>query len=314
MKKYLLFAAALVAAFSCAKNNQSTTPEEPSKKPSITWEAYPTFTAEYMPTMDAVITVSAPEGLDVLTIKSAATNPDYVNVFAKTYIGVSQNRTSSNVVFDVIDDATVASNFVDKKICTSAGTALRGNTGLLNLNFLKLIEILTDSQDIENDTNISFEISVTDAVGNALNQTVKFHFTAAPSFDWANTVSTTVVPLDNYKDYTTVKITAPALIKSVSLLISSEFTAFNQNWLDYHATKEEDGSINVLNEDNNSNLKLWTSTPLDQAETVLDFSEILSNLLTYAKRDNISGLTYEFLITVKDGLDKTSSLRMKFKK
>ena len=316
MKKYLLFAAALVAAFSCAKNNQPSTPEEPSKKPSITWEAYPTFTAEYMPTMDAVITVSAPEGLDVLTIKSAATNPDYVNVFAKTYIGVSQNRTSSNVVFDVIDDATVASNFVDKKICTSAGTALRGNTGILNLNFLKLLEILTDSQDIENDTNVSFEINVSDAAGNALNQTVKFHFTAAPAFDWANTVSTTVVPLDNYKDYATVTVTAPALIKSVSLLVSSESAGFNL-WLNVRTTKEEDGSINVLNEENNTNIKLWSTNPLDQKEAVLNFSELLSNLLIYAKSEKSeesSVITYEFLITVKDGLDKTSSLRMKFKK
>lgn len=313
MKKYLLFAAALITAFSCAKNNQPSTPEEPSKKPVITWEAYPTFTAEFMPTMDAVVTVSAPEGLDVLTIKSVATNPDYVNVFAKTYIGVSQNRASGNIVFDLIDDATVASNFVEKQICTSAGTTLRGNTGTLNLNFLKLIEILTDSQDIENDTNIAFEISVTDALGDAVSQTIKFHFTAAPAFDWANTVSTTVVPLDNYKDYATVTVTAPALIKSVSLLVSSESAGFNQ-WLDVRATKEEDGSINVLNEENNANIKLWSTNPLDQKEAVLNFSELLSNLLIYAKSEESSGITYEFLITVKDGLDKTSSLRMKFKK
>lgn len=312
MKKILFLAAAFAVVLSC-QNKPQPAEEVPTTVPVITWEANPSFTAEFMPTMDAVVTVSAPEGLDVLTIKSVAGNPDYVSVFAKTYIGVASNRSGSNIVFDLIDDATVASGFVEKQICTSAGTTLRGTKDALNINFIRLINILTDSQDIENDTNISFEIYVADITGNTLSKTVKFHFTAAPSFEWANTVSTTVVPLDNYKDYASVTVTAPALIKQATVLVSGESAGFN-GWLNVRVSKEQDGSIDIINEENNSTLKLWSSTPLDKNEAVLDFSEMLSNLLIYAKSEGASGQTYEFLITVKDGLDKTSSLRMKFKK
>ena len=307
-----LAACAVLGTFSCG--NKDTAPAADPNAPSIKWEAYPSFTAEYMPTMDGIVAVCAPGGLDLLTIRSVSGNPDYVNVFAKTYIGVANNRTSNNIVFDLIDDGTVAANFVEKQICASAGSALRGSKAALNVNLLTLVNLLTDKQDIENNTNISFEIKLADASGASVTQTVTFHFTAAPAFTWANTVSTTTVPLESYAEFASVRVTAPASIKSISLSVSSESAKFNE-WLNDRVSKADDGSIDILNAENNSTLKIWTSTPLEQLETTLDFSEILSNLLLYVKKEgSATGATHDLRITVKDGLEKSVTLDMKFKR
>lgn len=319
MKKVLFLAAAALTFFACGKGNESN-----PDKPSVKWQdgAYQD-TREYSATMDAVLSITVPGGVDLLTITLPAApsgNPDYVPVLARPHIGVSANRGSAPV-FDLIDDAKAAQDLLAAKVVNKAGSGLRGTKTEITVNLLQLFNLLTENQEVENNDNVQFVIKAADASGNEVSKTAKIHYTAKPSFSWANNTPASVLELSEYAKYSEVKVEAPGKIATVMLKLNTESAAL-VSWLDGKrvktlGTKDAQGyyTIDLLNDElAPSKLKIVDTSVKGKTSATLNFTELLENMETEISAEASSQGKVNFLkVIVSDELEKENELEMKFR-
>ncbi len=305
MKRFFSLLSVLVLAAACGKVGDGF-----QNKPVITGEDPYFSQLEYAPAKESSITVSALNGIDMVTVSLPSGNPDFITAGARKIIGIAANRNSGKLVLDMIDDASVAQAFVSGKVTAKAGTAIRGSKDPLELNITRLVTLLTSGEDLTNaDAVVRFQVDVVDQSEYRTTETVSIRVTPGPSFQWENKNPEAPVSLANYARFKNVRVVAPGRIASILLKVDSPSADFVK-WLKDRSAVNAAGYIDVLSGES-SPLKLFTGSPAGQESCVLDFEEILYNLKIYADKGN-KAATHELLLRVTDELGRESSLKMIF--
>ncbi len=306
MKRCVFLLSALVLLASCGQTDKGF-----YNKPTIVGEDPYFSQIEYAPASEKSITISALNGVDMITVSLPSGNPDFALAGAKQVIGIAANRTGSTLVLDLIDDTSVAQAFVSGKIVSKAGASVRGSKDPVVLNITRLVTLLAQGQDVASiDAVIRFQIDVVDQSEYRTTQTVSVRFTPGPSFVWNNKTPEKPVALSQADNFKAVKVLAPGKISSILLKVTSPSAEFNK-WLKDRSATNSAGFIDVLSQES-SMLKLVSSTVTGSTSCTLDFGEVLSNLKLYAAKDGGSA-QYQFQLVAKDELGRESSLTMLFK-
>ena len=178
MKKYLILGASLLTVCaimaSCKKE-----PKVDPNMPSVVWEDNSGFsTVEIVDGMTAPLTLTAPGGIDVLTLTGNVI-PTALLATANNLIGTSANK-GDKPLFDLIDDAGLAKNIASLGFPT--GTSLRGKTTAVSFDLAKLVNAIIGENAVlvKNNDSFEFEIRLRDAAGNETKKTARFHNTSAP--------------------------------------------------------------------------------------------------------------------------------------
>lgn len=222
--KRILTALAIVAVMipvisSCKKGDK----KKGDVTPKITWEANSKFsTVEISSDMDAVIVVSAPEGIDVLQIE--ATVPITMVGIINQYIGTNSNKATSSratAILDLLDDNTVGTKFRAQGIASNGGTSLKGKNSV-TLNLGKFIQLLTADQEIEN-TTFKFKINLTDEAGKSTTKTATFHWTPGPQI----TVPSESVNINTASPVCKISVVADGKIAQIDITPSGDAAIVN---------------------------------------------------------------------------------------
>lgn len=281
-----------------------------ANRPSIVGED-PFFSQiEYAPSQESIITVSALNGVDMITMSLPSGNPDFIMDGARKIIGIAANRNSGTLVLDMIDDSSVAQVFLNGKVSAKAGTSIRGTKDPLEINLTRLVTLLTSGADLSAvNTVVRFQLDVVDQSEYRTTQSMSVRLSPVPSFQWDNKTPSTPVPLASYERFKNVRILAPAKIAAILLKVNSPSADFNK-WLKDRSAVNAAGYIDVLSRES-AMLKLYTGSPAGAESCVLDFGEILSNLKLYADKEG-STATHEFRLTAVDELGREGSVTLLF--
>lgn len=178
MKKILMLGASLLAV--CAlMNSCRKQPKVDPEMPSIVWEENGNFsTVEIVDGFTAPITVTAPKGIDVLTLTGNSI-PTALLASANNLIGTGANK-GDKPVFDLIDDAELGKSL--SKLGFPTGSAQRGKSTPVKFDLAKLVSNIIGDNEVlvKNNDTFEFEIRLRDYNGNEVKKTARFHNTSAP--------------------------------------------------------------------------------------------------------------------------------------
>lgn len=178
MKKILILGAAVLSV--CAlMNSCKKQPKVDPEMPSIVWEDNTSFnTIEIVDGFTAPITLTAPKGIDVMTLTGNVI-PTTLLATANNLIGTSANK-GDKPLFDLIDDAELGKALA--KIGFPTGTAQRGKSAPVKMDLAKLVSTIIGGNEIlvKNNDSFEFEIRLRDMDGNEVKKTARFHNTSAP--------------------------------------------------------------------------------------------------------------------------------------
>ena len=217
MKKIFVLCAALLTVCalmtSCKKH-----PKVDPDMPSAAWEENDGFaTVEIVDGFKAPISVTAPLGLDVLTLTGNVI-PSMLIGTANNLIGVSANK-GEKPVFDLIDDAGLGEKL--KELGFPTGTALRGRSTAVSFNLARLVNAIIGDNEalVKNNDTFEFEIRVRDMEGNEMKKVARFHNTSAPEL----TADPAEVSLNGTDPVScTVNIVAEGKLKGLTLAFETE--------------------------------------------------------------------------------------------
>ena len=303
MKRLFFFAIAAVLLVACDKNTDQ-------EAPTITWPANPGFAQFEMGTgKDATVSLNAPAKIEAVTLTLGI--GDFI-LLANPKISIGANKSSNNKlpVFDIIDDASVASFLSGLSI--AAGSGLRGKT-MTVIDLEAILNALLEGQNVPNNTNFSIDIKLTDQAGKSVSKVAKFHYTVPPTISWSDNDSFATVDLNNYSPSKTgpskVRISAPGKISD--LLVTLEYGAAAE--LAKYVTNRTTGGVMVIDIINDPKAEEAFKFPSakvvsGKTEAALDFAFIY-NLIP-----DLSAGTNVFTVKVVDANGKLCSEQLKFKK
>lgn len=211
MKRLMLLVAALPVLFLAGCKKEKVDP----LKPSVTWETNSGFdTKEMTPALDAKVTVTAPGQFQELTLELGL--GQYYNMLANPYISIASNKgtPTKSPVMDVINDESTVSFL--RGLGLTAGSALP-NRDQVVLDLKKILEAVLEGQLIDNNSSFTIGINVKDKTGGTISKTARFHFTAAPSFNWKANSTFAVVDLEADPIDCKVEILAPGKIEALTV-------------------------------------------------------------------------------------------------
>lgn len=303
MKKAIILSMVALAALLCSC--KKVVDED---LPTIIWESNTSFsTKELAPGLDAKVTFNAPLKIQTLTITLGLGN---FGLLANPYIIVSANKGTSgkDPVFDLVDDSSTAAFL--KGLGISAGTSLRGKT-VTTVDLDAILSSLIAGQPVDNNTNFSMDIKLTDQSGNTVSKTAKFHYTSAPSFTWDANPTFEIVDLNNAPVPTQIKLNAPGKVSELTITLESgaapELVTFIKN-----RTTGSSSIIDLINDakvvETFAQYFPSGSTLAGKTDAVFDFS------FMFANRYDFSASTNVFTMRAVDGNGKESVVQVKFKK
>lgn len=217
-------------------------------KPSITWEANSSFnTVELTSSLDAVVAVNAPGLFQDLKLVLDLGN---YNILANPYISISANKGGANApVLDLMGDQS-SINFLHR-LGMDVGSLLKTKE-TVNLNLKSILESILKGQPVENNTSFSVTLRVKDQNGNEASKVARFHFTAAPSFNWAKNQSFSEVDVDAAEMDCKVEIWAPGKIDQLTITLgaeaASELKKYVKNRTSDSATEAGEYVIDLVND------------------------------------------------------------------
>lgn len=303
MKRLLYFALAAALLISCDKNDETA--------PSVSWPSNTKFAQVEMGTgFDTAVSVNAPSKIEALSL---TLNLGDAYSIANTFISIDVNKGTSNKypVFDVIDDAKVAS-FLGG-LGMTAGSGLRGGTiGTLKLE--PILESLLKDQVVKNDSKFSIDINLTDQTGRSVKQTANFHYTAPPTIVWADKVEEEFINLNNYSPSkpgpSKIRISAPGKIKDLTVTLEYGGDAALANYIQSSTTGNV-LKIDLINDPKaEENFKFPSSKVLSgKTDAELSFAFIYSLIPIMS-----SPSTSVFTVKVVDSNEKPCNFQLKFTK
>ena len=300
MKRLALFVFAAVLLAGCKQPIDL-------ESPSIEWASNPSFAQQELGTgLDGTVTLTAPGKIESVSLTLGLGN---YSLLANQYISISSNKSTSGKlpVFDVIDDSSVSSYL--NKLGMTAGTGLRGKT-VGTLDIVALMENLLNGQVIENNSNFSVELKLTDQGGKSVSKTAKFHYTAAPEISWTGNTNFDIVDLTNSGSKPSkVRINAAGKIEGLTVTLeyggAPELATYVQN-----RTSDRGLVIDLINDEGVADaFKFPTAKSIQgKTEAVLDFS------FMYDLAYDLSASTSVFTVKATDKNGKSTSAQLKFKK
>ena len=303
MKRLFFFALAAVLLVACDKNTDQ-------EAPTVTWPANPGFSQFEMGTgKDATVSLNAPAKIEAITLTLGI--GDFV-LLANPKISIGANKSSGNKlpVFDIIDDAGVASFLSGLSI--AAGSGLRGKT-MTVIDLEAILNALLEGQNVPNNTNFSIDVKLTDQAGKSVSKVAKFHYTVPPTISWSDNDSFAVVDLNSYSPSKTgpskIRISAPGKISE--LTVTLEYGAAAE--LAKYVTNRTTGSvmvIDIINDPKAEEAFKFPSAKVVSGKTdaTLDF------VFIYNLIPDLSPGTNVFTVKVVDANGKACSEQLKFKK
>lgn len=308
MKRIVLFALAALALVTAACKK---TPVDNSSKPSVSWEANPSFTMMEIGTkMDAKVLFTVPEGVKSLQIKVTELPIDIIGVINPTITNTENKaKAASPALLDLVGDQKFVSSFPGFVSPSSVSGAKS-----VTLDFSKILNKLSDGQVLDNDARFTFEIALMDNAENQVKQTCRFRWTAAPeiTFEPNRGSDVTMIYLTNSGNYLVEndKVNIRADGKVESIVISFEQagsgTPADTEILDYvkRFTKGE-ATFDVVKNKNVAEAIGLIDSSADYAgktEAVLDLGKMLK---TFVLIQNNSCVT-RMRVTVTDVLGKST--------
>ena len=276
--------------------------------PTIVWSGNPQFsTVELSFDNPEIVSVTAPAKIETLTLTLGLGS---YGLLANPYIGISNNKgvSGKSPVFDVINDATTA-NFL-AGLGISAGQNLRGQT-VADLDLVAILKALIEGQVVENNTTFTIDISLTDQAGKAVTKVAKFHYTAAPSFTWADNPSFGVVDLNGSSSPSKLKISAPGKIEELKVVLEYGAAPELANYVKNRTTASS-MEIDLIND------PMVADTFKDYFPTgksVSDKTDVtLSFAFMYSLKYDMSASLNVFTVRVLDKNGKEGVAQLKFKK
>ncbi len=304
MKRIALIA---LAAFALLTAGCKKAPVDNSSKPSVSWEANPSFTMmEIGVNMEAKVEFKVPEGVSSFVVKVAELPIDLRGLLKKEITG---DENKKDLILDLVGDSKFKSAFPGFVSPSNVAGAKS-----VTLDFSKLLNKLTEDQLLDNDSRFTFDVSMVDAGENKVNQTCRFRWTAAPeiTFEPSRGSDVSMIYLRNEDGYLVEndKVNIKADGKIESIVISFEQagsgTPADSEILDYvkRFTKGDATFDVVKNKDVAEAIGLIDSSMnyAEKTEAVLNLGKMLK---TFVLIQNNSCVT-RMRVTVTDVLGKTS--------
>ena len=305
MKRIFFFAlsALLLVTAACKK-----TPVDNSSKPSVAWEANPSFTMMEIGTkMDAKVVFTVPEGVNTFQIKVTELPIDLRGILNKE-IDKTENKAKEGTpaLLDLVSDSKFKSAFPGF-VSTSSVSGAKSVT----LDFAKLLNKLTEDQLLDNDARFTFEMAMMDDAENQLKQTCRFRWTSGPEITFEPARNNDIAYLVDSRDYTLendkVVIKAPGKIENI--VIRFEGNEADPKLLEYikNLTKG-DAVIDMTKNENVAKAKVLASSVndfKDKTDYVIPLGSLMLDLVLFQSE----GKAYTTIMTVEvtDALGKVDS-------
>lgn len=316
MKKILICGAALLALCAATVSCKKQEKIDPTM-PSVVWEENSGFsTVEIVDGFSAPITVTAPQGLDVLTITGQVI-PTSLLATANNLIGTSANK-GTKPVFDLIDDAGLAKSIAALGFPT--GASQRGKSTALKFDLAKLVSTIIGDNAVlvQNNDNFEFEIRVRDVDGNETRKTARFHNTSAPEL----TVEPAEVELNSTSSVgAKVKVKAEGKLKGLSLTVKSSsngIRSFISKRSSAAATGTADQVVDLVSDEKAVSsfgaLGLPTGDKVSGKELELDLTKLLDQLKVEVEQTATSAHTLTVTATDENGKKGHAAVILRYTK
>lgn len=305
MKKFFYALAAALMVFgaaSCKKNKQ---PVQDTTAPAITW-AVEGDMVEIGSKVNTKMTITAEEGIDILTIETVLPSIMVATAFNSTYVGVQANwaTETKNGVMDLVNDTKTAGAFGLGAVKNTKGVAIDLNT---------VVTTLLKGYPSKDGDEFTFNIYVKDAVGKEARKTVRFHWTAEPAIVWTDNDMAKPFSFKT-ADVATVPaqfvITAPATIEKFLLTVASNNEKVN-TWLAGNMEVNViDGKV-ILDLIGNKFVKDFNfgqeiGEALKVKEATLTLNDLLGKIANRANAN--TQLTFTFAVT--DAFERTTEAQV----
>lgn len=309
MKKILFLGASLLTVCAILSSCRKEPKVDPNK-PSIAWEENSGFaTIEIIDGMKAPITVTAPQGLDVLTLTANAV-PTALLATANNLIGTSANK-GDKPLFDLIDDAGLAATV--GKLGFPTGTSLRGRTTGVSFDLARLVNGIIGGNEIlvKNNDSFEFEIRVRDTAGNEMKKTARFHNTSAPE------LKAEPAELDLVNDGAcSVTVKAEGKIKDLTLTFETPSAGIRSFIAKRCSSTATNPVVDLVGDEKAvtafADLGLPTGSKVTGKELKLDFSKLLSQLKMEVEQNASSTHKITVAATDENGKKGYASVTLRF--
>lgn len=301
MKRIALFALAVLAILVAACKK---TPVDNSSKPSVAWEANPSFTMmEIGVNMDARVVFTVPDGVSSFVIKVTEIPIDLRGLLKKE---ITSDENKRDLILDLVGDSNIRSAFPG--FVSPSGLA---GAKTVTLDFAKILNKLTEGQLMENDDRFTFDISMVDDNENRITQTVRFRWTAAPEISFEPNRKSDVIYLIDTEDYTVEndKAIIKAAGKVENIILTFGGSKADPALLNYvKSLTKRDASIDFTVDEKVAKAK-GLATAVSDFKGKTDFTISLGNLLMdfilfqTADKDYVTDMTVE----VTDALGKKTT-------
>ena len=301
MKRIALFALAVLAILvaACKKS-----PVDNSSKPSVSWEANPSFAMmEIGVNMDAKVVFTVPQGVSSLVVKVSEIPIDLRGILKKE---ITSDENKKDLILDLIRDTNLKSAFPG---FVTPGTPVGAKT--VTLDFTKILNKLTEGQLMENDDRFTFEISMVDDDENKINQTARFRWTAAPEITFEPARSSDVIYLIDTEEYTMAndKVIVKAAGKIENIVLYFNGSKADPALLDYiKGLTKRDANIDFTQDEKVAKAK-GLSNAVSDFKGKTDFTINLGNLLMDLALFQTSDKDYytDMTVEVTDALGKKTT-------
>ena len=303
MKRIALFA---LAALTLVTGACKKAPVDNSSKPSMSWEANPSFTMMEIGTkMDAKVVFTVPEGVSSFVIKVTELPIDLRGILNKE-IDKAENKAKegSPAVLDLMSDNKFKQAFPG--FVSPSGLA---GSKSVTLDFAKLLNKLTEDQLLDNDARFTFEISMVDDAENQLKQTCRFRWTSAPEVSIEPKSDNGYIVLYDevdFKDYKVI-VDAPGKVENIIITFGGskadpEIISFIKGYTKGDAVIDFSKDLKVA-----TVLQIVGSAEdfTDKTNVVLTIGNLLNNISF--RQSSTGSYSTEMKIDVVDVLGKSTS-------
>lgn len=276
----------------------------PADKPSVNWDANPSFNAEYLSTTNGLVTISIPKGLAGLRVKLGG----YSGAMLSANLQISSAyQSETSPVFDPVNDSKAAAYLKGRGVMSFTGSALRGAT-TCSFDIVKLLNSLLSGIEgmVPNNSNFTFNFEVVDGDGVSSSKTATLHYTSAPELTWSgNTGGDTVIISSSSGNKQTVTLTIPGKFKSGQINVS---VSSGSTFTDYLRKRTASGTASISLADDYTAFSLLDGNPSGKTGISIRFDTLLDNLFIESPNNTACNMS----LTVVDRNDKSASLELHF--
>lgn len=288
MKRFVLALAGIALLFFAGTSCKKDKGGNESVKPTITWEANADFAqVQIGESLDAVITINAPEGIQDLTLKFTSIPAVMIGTIA-THLDIKENWQGANANTPVIDLVADAKAVAYIKSLKMASVSTFSGAESVVLNFKPLVEALT--LDWSTSESIDIQINVTDKNGKSVSKKASFLFTPAPIIS---------------SDKLIFSVKALGEVEEAVLTVNSSSTTFN-NMLKGIGGEGQNGSIKLNLIDNTSVISNGSKLK-GQKEVSIDITNYVNTVGVPAFTSDKSVGDHKFTLTIIDANGKSGT-------